>query len=269
VALAALAVSGAQVLTASAGRLSRLDAIRTPLGEPPYPPVPYGYASSQFDGTVEITGIVSTLEHPVRSLTIRNTGTRTIAGLQIAAAVELMSSKERLVLVPTRGEIFVSKMQPVTIAPGASATISPDVMSGNALQRIVAAAAGAHVQFFVAIEAVRDDSGEERRIRIYPLATRAREALGLEESPSLPRALVQIGSAFDRWQDAFSATLFQSRPGRDRAEIPRALLNAAPSDSVCRDERGRAFSPGSSVAIRDEPGRSARCDGGRWIEGRR
>jgi hypothetical protein len=40
----------------------------------------------------------------------------------------------------------------------------------------------------------------------------------------------------------------------------------ATQSRLCRDDRDRGYSPGALVAIRNEPGRVARCDSGRWVE---
>jgi beta-lactamase regulating signal transducer with metallopeptidase domain len=262
-ALVALSVTGGDVLRASSARVSRLDAIRTPLGVFPYPPVPYSYSSEQFDGALEMSSFVSTLEQPVQRVKVRNAAGQRIVGLRFVAAVEQMSSRRRLVLVTPLVRLFVSDVQSVSIAPGAAEDVSPEVMTGDALQAIVAGAAGAHVQFQVAVAAVRYEDGQELRLTLNPMAVRARDALGLDPG-TIARALAQIGGLANRWQGNLASIL---QPRQDGPTIPRALVDtASAAGGICRDERGRTYSPGAHVRVRDEPGHSVRCDSGRWIE---
>ena len=262
VALVALGVSGADVLRASSERVSRLGTIQTPLGVSRYPPVPYGYPSEQFDGAIEISAFVSTFEHPARRVRVRNAAGQRIVGLRFVAAVEQMPSRRRLLLVSSPVRLFVSEVQAVSIAPGAGVDVSPEVLTGRALQAIVTDAAGAHVQFHLAVAAVRYEDGQELRLTLNPLAARARDALSSEPG-TLTKALGQFKTLTNFWQGSAASLLHR----QDRPTIPRALIGSAPSASgVCRDERGRAYSTGAHVPVRDEPAHSVRCDSGRWIE---
>lgn len=57
--------------------------------------------------------------------------------------------------------------------------------------------------------------------------------------------------------------------GFSRPEVSRASIGA-PSTStdpnICFDDNGRRYSEGAIVAVKLEPGRLARCSGGRWAD---
>jgi hypothetical protein len=55
--------------------------------------------------------------------------------------------------------------------------------------------------------------------------------------------------------------------GLPRAEIPRALIGIPGANpNVCLDDAGLETSQGGIIAIRNEPGRFARCDAGAWVD---
>jgi beta-lactamase regulating signal transducer with metallopeptidase domain len=282
-ALVVLAVSGTHLAVVSASRTSGYDAIRTRLGVPPYPPVPYGFAAEQEGSGVDMSALISTLDAPVQQVTIRNTGRMRITGVRFAAAVEQMPSRARRLVLPGPVRLFVSEMREASIEPGESVQMIPAVLEKDALHAIVEQAHGAHVQFMVAIAAVQYADGTAWRTALNPMATSANVALGLDQ-PVVSRLFLRAIRMADRWQtladrwqtlaDRWQTRMVSTlnpraeRPGM--ASIPRSLVSdrTGPpvNGSACRDDLDRTFSPGAGVAIRGERGRRARCVDGRWLE---
>jgi beta-lactamase regulating signal transducer with metallopeptidase domain len=227
VVLVALATVGTRAAAVSAERASRV--VAAGAASPRQAPgrVPYGYAPEQ-EGSGVTLRFGSAPTDPAARATITNRTTEPVVAVRAVAIAEFLAPG-----TPVR--IFTSDWRPVSVAPGASADVRLDVLSPDDLARVIAEAGAARVQLFFGLTAVRYANGWEWSIRPNPAALEGREALAIPR-PSLPRALI----------DAMEAGATQT--------------------SLCRDDRDRAYSPGALVAIRDEPGRIARCDSGRWVE---
>jgi beta-lactamase regulating signal transducer with metallopeptidase domain len=206
--------------------------------------VPFGYASEQPGSAVEMSRFVSSPEHPAELATIRNTSTETVSGIAFAAIVEFIPTGANRLLPRRAVRIFTSEIVPVSIAPGKTAEVIPNVLTAGELQDIAAGYDG-RVQLFFGLAKVRYANGHEWSVTPNPAASSGMDALSLQRA-DVPRAFVL-------------------------SEIPRALV-AEPgtvsqaNPSMCRDAEGKTYSLGAMVGIRSEPGRFARCLSGAWIE---
>jgi beta-lactamase regulating signal transducer with metallopeptidase domain len=196
--------------------------------------VPYGWQTSPEGAGVELEKFVSTAEAPAQSVTVRNISTAPIVGVQFLAAVEQFPAMRIAPRPPVR--LFTSDMLPVSIPPGGTATVSPQVLSAEQLQQIVADSGGARIQFFFGLQRVRFANGFEWTTTPNPAAT--------------------TGS------DAFNI----ARPVYSRDLIVRDATSPEVAFGACRDERNRATSHGGLVPILNEPGKFVRCQNGRWVE---
>jgi beta-lactamase regulating signal transducer with metallopeptidase domain len=226
--LIVLVVTGIRVTAASAAYASRVVANGETDARIPQTHIPFGWQTEQDGSGVVLGPFVFTEDAPEQRATVRNTTSATISALRFIAVVEGMTPRG-----PVR--IFTSEMMPVSIAPGQSGDIAPKTISPEQLQQ-AAAASSDRVQVFFSLQAVKFANGAEWHMTPNPAATNHQEALGI--------------------------------PG---VEIPRELLGTAPAaavlaDSSCRDQNGRAYSLGAVVPLRNEPGRFARCNNGRWEE---
>ncbi len=226
--LIVLIVTGIRVTAASAAYASRVVANEEPGARIPQTHIPFGWQTEQDGSGVVLGPFVFTEDAPEQRATVRNTTNATISALRFVAIVEGMAPRS-----PVR--IFTSEMMPVSIAPGRSGDVAPKTISPEQLQEVAGATNG-RVQVFFGLQAVKFANGAEWQIAPNAAATNHREALGVP-----------------------------------RAEIPRELLGTAPAaavlpDSACRDQNGRAYSLGAVVPLRNEPGRFARCNNGRWEE---
>jgi beta-lactamase regulating signal transducer with metallopeptidase domain len=227
VALVALATVGTRAAAGSADRAARVVAVSTASLAPAPGTIPYGYAAEQ-EGSGVTLAFTSPPTDPAARATITNRTIEPVVAVRFVAVAEFMAPG-----TPVR--LFTSDWRPVSVAPGTSADVIPDVLSPEDLSRVVEGAGGARVQLFFGLAAVRYANGWEWSIRPNPAALEAREALAIPR-PSVPRAMI----------DTPDVGATQSR--------------------LCRDDRDRGYSPGALVAIRNEPGRVARCDSGRWVE---
>jgi hypothetical protein len=244
--LVILIVSGLQVTAASAAYASRFMAPEAPASaRTPQTGIPFGGYQTEQDGSGVVLGPFAWTEYaPVQSsreadppqarrlsATVRNITSEKISALRFIAVVEEIPFTS-----PVR--IFTSELTTVSIAPGQSAEIPVKVLSLEQLQQ-VAAAPPNRVQVFFGLQAVRFANGAEWHITPNPTATYHEDALGIP-----------------------------------RTEIPRELLattaaTSATRDSLCRDQNGRGYSQGALVPVRNEPGKFARCNNGRWEESAR
>lgn len=190
--------------------------------------IPFGYATEQPGSAAVLTRVVSSPEHPAELATIRNMATEPISGVAFAAIVEFLSPR-----APVR--IFTSELVPVSIRPGQTAEVIPNVLSAEQLQEVALRHNG-RVQVFVGLTKIRYANGFEWSVTPNPDAMSGRDALSLPR-PDIPRSLVVAAGT--------------QRPA---------------NDSLCYDEQRKTYSPGAMIGIRGEPGKFARCIGGQWIE---
>jgi hypothetical protein len=189
---------------------------------------PFGYATEQPGSAAELTRVVSSSDHPAELATVRNTATEAISGIVFVAVVEFIPNR-----APIR--IFTSDLVPVSIRPGQTADVVPNVLTAQQLQAI-AARDGGRLQLFFGLARILYANGFEWSVTPNPAATSGSEALSITR-PDLPRSLlVAVGTQ------------------------PRA------SGSACYDEQGKTYSLGAVIGIRREPGHFARCANGQWIE---
>jgi hypothetical protein len=107
--------------------------------------------------------------------------------------------------------------------------------------------------------------------------TVAADLLGAENLPTRPvRGVVQASCMLAQarfangheWGiDPIEAQATDIRIRFPKVDVPRSVIGAASasgSPSFCLDESGRTFLRGAIVAVRNEPGRFARCVDGRW-----
>lgn len=228
--LLALSVTGVRVTQASASRASLLAASLT--AAPVQDRIPYGFATEQEGSGVDMHVLSSTWEAPVGSATIRNMTIEPVASVRFVAVIERFSTARGR--EPVR--LFVSELLPVTIAPGATAKVSPNVLTEAELRQVVSDSGDARVQLFVGLTEVRYANGWVWQITPNPSALTPRDALSLPRS-ELPREV-----------------------------IVRDATAAGVSPSYCVDHLDRKSSLGAVVPVRDEPGRLARCVNGRWVD---
>jgi beta-lactamase regulating signal transducer with metallopeptidase domain len=193
--------------------------------------IPYGWQSEPDGAGVKLVNVVSTTEAPTQSVTVRNVSTQPITGVQFVAAVEQFSRGSR---VPVR--LFSSELLPVMIPVGGEVALSPEVVPAGQLQRVVAEAGGARVQFFFGVQRVSFANGFEWSITPNPAAATGADAL------NIPRLV-------------YSRDLILRDAG-----IPEKPYSA------CRDDRNHTTSHGGAVAILNEPGMWMRCQNGRGVE---
>jgi hypothetical protein len=248
-ALVILVMFGASVTTASASRAARLGIV----GESPnvsalrQNPPPYGYVSEQ-EGSGVVLGISRpTLETPLSRASIRNTTNETVTGVRVVAAVERFG-RGFFGRMPV--ELFVSEMLPVAIAPGETVEIAPRFVTAEDVLRLAEATPAAHLQLFFGLSAVRYANGFEWSITPNTAARAGADVFGVSR-PQLPRSLID--------RDA-------NQPQLPRSVIDRDANRPQPSYGPCRDDRDRAYSLGATVRLIGEPGRSVRCENGRWVE---
>src|SRR5258708_5858734 len=227
--LVMLIVTGQRVTTASAAYASRFLAADERAGARTLQArIPFGYATEQDGSGVELGPVVWGEDDSIQHATLRNMTNERITAVGFVAVVEGIG-------VPLRKPVRVFPAGPIAvlIAPGQSVEVSPKIVSVAQL-RALGSALPDRLQVFIGLESVRFSNGAQWTITPNPAATSGRDALGIQ-----------------------------------RAEISRELLAAAASVSgvsVCRDEKGRSYSLGAIVPVRNEPGRFARCTNGRWEE---
>ena len=175
----------------------------------------------------------------------------TVTGVRVVAAVERFMRSGLFRRMPV--ELFASDMLPVSIAPGETVEIAPRFITAEDLQRLAEAAPDAHLQLFFGLSAVRYANGFE-----WSITPNAAARSGSDVFKSAPPWL--LNTLFGRGAD---------RP--PVPQLPRALFardaNRPPVPyGACRDDRDRAYSHGAAAPLVGEPGRSARCEDGRWIE---
>jgi beta-lactamase regulating signal transducer with metallopeptidase domain len=215
-------------------------------------PVPFEMASAHLTSRLSAAGMTQDaapvpLVFPlrqegsaVRIRRVESNATHACGTFEVTNAADVAVSRIKAVAVlefarsanlPVR--IVESEWSDTRIAPGATATLDFSLIDIAAARR---EAAGLHVQATCAIREVVYGNRASWSVTPNPAATTGREAMGWP-LPSLPRSLV----------------------GQ-----PPATTSAA----ICIDDKGAEYSPGASIGIRDEPGRSARCSrDGRWVEG--
>ena len=192
-------------------------------------PVPYGFPQRQEGSALRILRVSSTPEHVCGAFDVQNVGSVAVARLRLVGVVSFRGDAVRPVLI--RESEWLTR----DIAPGATALVQVPLVERAEARR---EARGEHVQAYCAVREVVHANQVTWAVTPNPAATTDIDALGLGRWPTLPRAFVGQSHA---------------------AAFPRATL--------CLDEKGAEYSGGAQVAIRDEPGKAARCTKeGQWVE---
>jgi beta-lactamase regulating signal transducer with metallopeptidase domain len=226
-----LVVTGIQVSAASAARAPRLSTSAASPSRAMQDKIPYGFANEQEGSGVELQRIVSTIEEPAQLAVIKNLSNQPVVGLRFVAVVERWSRAGR---VPVK--LFVSPVVSVSIPPGQTQEVAPNLLTAAQVQAVAAESPGATIQLFFGLQSVNFANRYEWSITPNPSASSSNEALNIP------------------------------RPVYSRDLIARDASRPAVSYGACRDERNRATSHGGRVPILNEPGHAMVCDNGRWIE---
>jgi beta-lactamase regulating signal transducer with metallopeptidase domain len=279
VALVVLAVSGVRVTTASASRAAELGirattasasgaarlgvrgekrSVATLRQDPP----PYGYVPEQEGSGVVLRVFPPTPEAPLYRVSIRNTTDQRVAGVRVVAAVERFN-RGFFGRMPI--ELFVSDLLPVSIEPGEKVDIAPRLVTSEDLQRLAEAAPDAHLQLFFGLSAVRYANGFE-----WSNTPNSAARSGSDVFKSAPLWLLStlFGRNVDRPPPVpqLHRAVFAPVPQLPRALFARDANRPPVPYGACRDDRDRAYSHGAAAPLLGEPGRSARCEDGRWVE---
>jgi hypothetical protein len=166
------------------------------------------------------------IDGPGFRATIMNVGNRTIVGLSYVALVERLSRQPVQPLDHDFGAM--------TLGPAQTIELSAPWLNAAELDQLLANSPG-HLQMFLTPSRIRFADGTEWRQSLDLTATDHMTAIGLP-TPQVPRALVGVPAS------------------------------ATAGNQLCRDDRGRGYSPGAMVVIRDEPNSFARCVKGQWVE---
>lgn len=191
--------------------------------------VPVGHPQRQEGSALRIHRVESTDTHVCATFEVENTATVAVARVRFVGMLSFRPGANRRVQIVESGWIDTA------IAPGARTRLDAALIDVATARR---EAAGEHVQALCALrEVVHENDVAWWSITPNPASTTAEDAMGYRW-PSLPRALVGQTAAM-----------------------------AAAQVTLCLDEKGAEYLQGAQVAIRDEPGRAARCTReGQWIE---
>jgi beta-lactamase regulating signal transducer with metallopeptidase domain len=190
--------------------------------------IPLAFPQRQDGSALRIHRVESTATHVCGTFDVQNVSHVSVVQVRFVGILSFASGANRPV------EITESHVVDATIAPGAVATLDAGLLEVTSARR---AAAGGHVQAMCALREVVSENQAAWHLTPNPAATTGTDALGVPR-PTVPRTFVGQTSAM-----------------------------ATPITTLCLDEKGAEYSPGAQVAIRDEPGRAARCTReGQWIE---
>ena len=190
--------------------------------------VPIGFPQRQDGSALRIHRVDSTSTHACGSFDVENVADVAVSRVRVVGVLSFARGANRPV------QIVESDWIETTIAPGTTARLEASLVDLAIARR---EAAGSHVQVLCALREVVHANRASWSVTPNPAATNDRDAMGWP-APSLPRQLVGVTSALP---------------------TPRLTL--------CVDDAGSEYSPGARIAIRNEPGRAARCaSDGQWAE---
>jgi beta-lactamase regulating signal transducer with metallopeptidase domain len=228
-----VAVMGMRVSAASAARAPRLSAGVANPSPLVQDKVPFGFATEQEGSGVELQRIVSTAEEPAQLAVVKNLSNEPVVGLRFVASVErwgrTLSGRR-----PVR--LFVSPVVVVSIPPGGTVQVSPNVLTAAQLQTIASESGDVRLQLFFGLQSVSFANGYGWSITPNSAALSGSDALNIP------------------------------RPVYSRDLIARDAGRPAVPYGACRDDRNRTTSHGGMFSILNEPGHMMVCDNGRWIE---
>jgi hypothetical protein len=212
---------------ACGGQIAGAQSTFPPAGTPmPTPRVPLGY-----DPSPENLGLgirAPKIDGPGFTATVTNRGSKPIVALTYLAVIEHVPHD-----VPIT--VLTSPEWKLTLAPGQTTELKDKWLDAEALDQLLADR-GKRQAYFAPSRIRYADGSEWVRGKIDTTATDHLVALGFR-APGIPRALIAA----------------EAGP-------------ASASNTLCRDEQRTGFSSGAVVPVRNEPGKQARCQGGRWVE---
>jgi beta-lactamase regulating signal transducer with metallopeptidase domain len=191
--------------------------------------MPIGFPQRQDGSGLRIRRVDSTAAHACGTFEVENVADVAVSRVRVVAVLSYRAAANRPV------QIVESDWIDTTIAPGATARLDASLVDVAMARR---EAGGEHVQALCALREVAHGNGAVwRSVTPNPAATTDRAAMGWVV-PSLPRQLVGVTSAM-----------------------------IAGRATLCLDDGAAEYSPGAQIAIRDEPGKAARCSrDGQWNE---
>src|SRR6185312_11771644 len=147
------------------------------------------------------------------------------------AAVERWTRVSRMPV-----KLFVSPVVSVSIPPGQSVEVAPNVLTAAQVKALAGESPGATIQLFFALQGVSFANGYEWSI------TPNSSTLSGTDAFNIPRLVYS------------------------RDLIARDANKPAVPYGACRDEKNRATSHGGRFPLINEPGHFVVCNDGRWIE---
>lgn len=192
-------------------------------------PVPIGFPQRQEGSALRIRRVESSDSHACGTFEVENVSDVRVTQVRLVGILSFRRDAKRPV------QIQESDWIETAVAPGATARLAAALIDVAMARR---EAEGQHVQAFCALrEVVHENRAAWWSMTPNAAATTAEDAMGFA-GPSLPRSLI----------------------GQTSAMVATRM-------TLCMDEKGAEYSPGAQVAIRDEPGKAARCTPeGQWIE---
>ncbi|BCS34142.1 hypothetical protein TBR22_A33710 [Luteitalea sp. TBR-22] len=190
--------------------------------------IPYGFPQRQDGSALRILAVSSSEAHVCGTFELQNTSTAAIERLRFVGVLSFKAAAGRPVQILETGWVSMP------LVPGATARVDAGLVEADLARR---EGRGEHVQAFCAVREIAYVNGATWGVTPNRSAMLGSDALALSR-PTLPRAFV----------------------GQTRALVSERR-------TLCVDDRGAEYSSGAQIAMRDEPGRAARCAAdGQWIE---
>jgi TonB family protein len=192
--------------------------------------IPIGWATTQPGSSTLLGPVVTDADYLAASITLTNSADVAVTSLTLVGIVRGDSGNGG----PGPLAIVVSDPQPVSVAPGASATVPTRFLSRAQLAP-AAAKVGFPRQVFFGVSRVAFANGAEWSMAPNPAARSEWEALSLPPAQVSRRSIVgtpRVGSRAD----------------------------------VCTGDEGEQTSEGGVLAVAGEPGRWAICRNGVWLD---
>jgi hypothetical protein len=227
--LAVVAVTGVSVAGCAVSYASQLGAVDS--RSPHLAGIPTAFPVSQPGAYVFMESSTGTTEHVCEEAVLHNTTDVPVVATAFVAIVEQFGQGRPV-------QIFTTDLLPTSspIPPGETRTVRSSFLS-PAQVRAAAPDSSSRIQVMCGLLRVRFANGAEWHTTPNPAASSGSEALNFPPA-DLPRELV----------------IAAGTPSRGSPNL------------LCHDDHGAAYSQGAVVEIRREPGRSARCSNGEWVD---
>ena len=171
------------------------------------------------------------IDGPGFTTQVTNGGSKPIVAITYVAIVERVPHAVAVT-------VLTSPEWTMTLATGQTTEIQDSWLNAETLDQVIAAAPS-QAQIFLAPSRIRYADGTQwQRPAINATATDHRVALGFQ-APDVTRALIAAAAE---------------------------AAAASPTSALCRDDHGAGFSTGAILPVRNEPGKQARCQSGRWAD---